>query len=57
MEIQKSLRHRINVKETAKREKYWECTVDGTGFTMAEVLAESDALVAQLNKRYLPEIK
>ena len=57
MEIQKSLRYRVNVKETAKREKYWECTVDGTGFTMAEVLAESDALVKQLELRYPPEIK
>ncbi len=57
MEIQKSLRYRVNVKETAKREKYWECTVDGTEFTMEEVLAESDKLVVELDKRYPPNLE
>ena len=52
MEVEKSKRYRINLKETAKREKYWEFTVDMEGFSMEEVLAESDALVAALDRRY-----
>ena len=52
MEINKSMRYRVNIKETAKREKYWDCTVDGDNFTMDEVLEASDHLVAELDKRY-----
>ncbi len=50
--VEKSFRYRINIKETAKHEKYWECTVDATGWNMEVVLAESDSLVAQLQLRY-----
>ena len=56
MELERSVRYRVNVKETAKRDKYWECTVDGTGYTMEEVLEESDKLVEALDKRYPPSI-
>jgi len=49
---EKSLRYRVNVKETAKHEPYWDCTVDGEGFTEEEILAFSDSLVAQLKARY-----
>ncbi len=54
--METSKRYRINIKETAKRDKYWECTVDATGLTMEEVLKESDALVAELDKRYPPTL-
>ena len=50
--VEKSLRYRVNVKETAKHEKYWECTVDAVGFNMDSVLKSSDELVAALEKRY-----
>ena len=52
MEVTKSLRYRVNVSTSVKGVKTFECTVDGEGFTMDEVLAESDKLVAELMKRY-----
>ena len=54
---QKSLRYRVNVKETAKHEKYWECTVDATGFFADDVLTFSDQLVAELEARYPAQVE
>ena len=58
MEIQKSIRYRINISTSVKGVKTWDCTVEIDGGTMDETLAESDKLVAQLSKRYIimPEI-
>ena len=56
MEVSKSLRYRVNIKETAKKDKYFECTVDGTGYSMSDVLEASDMFVAELEKRYPPQI-
>ena len=50
--VDKSLRYRVNVKETSKHEKYWDCTVDGIEYDMDEVLKRSDELVTALEKRY-----
>jgi len=50
--VEVSKRYRVLIKETAKREKYWECTVDFTGCTETEILEASDSLVARLDKRY-----
>ncbi len=56
-EVEKALRYRVNIKQTAKREEYFDFTVDGLGFTMEEVLAESDRLTQELRKRYpAPEV-
>ena len=52
MEVEKSLRYRINVSTSVKGVLTWDCTCDGQGFTKEELLAESDALVAQLKSRY-----
>ena len=52
MEVTKQRRYRVNVSTSVKGIKTFECTVDGDGFTMDEVLAESDKLVAELMKRY-----
>lgn len=52
MEVTKSLRYRVNISTSVKGIKTFDCTVDGEGFTMDEVLAESDKLVAELMKRY-----
>ena len=52
MEVTKSLRYRVNVSTSVKGVKTFECTVDGEGFTMDEVLAGSDKLVKELVKRY-----
>jgi len=50
--IGRSLRRRINVSVSVKGIKTWDCTVDGEGFTQAEILAESDSLVCELEARY-----
>jgi len=50
--MEKSLRYRVNVSISVKGIKTWDCTVDGTEYTQEEVLAKSDVLVAQLEKRY-----
>lgn len=50
--MEKSLRYRVNVSTSVKGIKTWEVTVDGTEYTKEEILKESDALVAELEKRY-----
>ena len=52
MDVTKSLRYRVNISRGMKGGVSFEATVDGDGFTMDEVLAESDKLVAELVKRY-----
>ena len=47
-----SMRYRVNVTISTKGVKTWDCTCDGTNILMSEVLAESDKLVAELEKRY-----
>ena len=55
MEEQKSIRYRVNVSTSVKGIKTWDCTVDMTGYSQERILAESDELVAQLEKRYPKE--
>lgn len=52
MAEEKSLRYRVNIDISAKGVKKWDCTVDGTGYEMDEVLAKSDELVKKLESRY-----
>lgn len=54
MEVVK--RYRINISTSVKGIKTYDCTVDLQGASMEEVLAESDKLVAELDKRYPPVI-
>ena len=49
---EKEVRYRVNVTITTKGQKTWDCTCESTGMTMAEILAESDKLVAELSARY-----
>lgn len=49
---ERSLRYRVNVSTSVKGVKTWDCTVDGEGYSMAEILERSDALVAALEKKY-----
>lgn len=53
-EVGKSMRYRVNISRGMKGSISFEATVDGEGFTMNEILAESDKLVAELAKRYPP---
>jgi len=51
-QMERIVRYRVNVSTTVKGVKTFDCTVDMQGFTMDEVLAESDKLVAELERRY-----
>lgn len=52
MELEKSLRYRVNVSTSVKGVKSFDCTVDATNLSMEEILQESDKLVAELSRRY-----
>ncbi len=52
MEVNKSLRYRVNVSTSIKGIKTWDCTVDAEGFDLSTVLLQSDDLVRELEKRY-----
>ena len=56
MEKEQSVRYRVNVSQTSTGKMSWDCTVDGAGWAMGEVMKESDNLVAELKRRYPPEI-
>ena len=51
-EHEQSLRYRVNVSTSVKGVKTWDCTVDGTDYSMEAILEESDKLVKELEKRY-----
>jgi hypothetical protein len=55
MEVSK--RYRINISTSVKGVKTYEATVDITGATMDETIKESDNLVAELDKRYPPNLE
>jgi 20S proteasome alpha/beta subunit len=50
----RSLRYRVNVSTSVKGVKTWDVTCDGDEYTMEEILERSDAIVAELDKRYPP---
>lgn len=51
-EVRVAKRYRINVSTSVKGIHTYDCTVDIEGAEMAEVIAESDKLVALLDQRY-----
>ena len=57
MNVEVSKRYRVNISTSVKGVKTYDCTVDIAGCSMEEVLAESDALVAELDKRYPPQVE
>ena len=52
VEETKSLRYRVNISRGMKGGVSFEATVDGTGYNKERILAESDLMVAELEKRY-----
>jgi len=57
MELEKSIRRRVNISTSVKGIKTFDCTVDILNGTEEEVLAESDSLVEKLSQRYpAPEV-
>ena len=52
MEVQKSIRYRVNISTSVKGVKTFDCTVDMENTPMDEVLTASDLLVKELEKRY-----
>ena len=57
MNIEISKRYRINVSTSVKGVKTYDCTVDIQGASMDEAIAESDKLVAELDRRYPPGLE
>ncbi len=55
MEVTRSLRYRVQVSQTSTGKKSWECTCESDFLTQPEILALSDILVAELQRRYPPE--
>jgi len=55
MEVSK--RYRVNVSTSVKGIKTYDCTTDMTNCSMEEVLAKSDKLVAEMDKRYPPQVE
>lgn len=53
--MERTLRFRVNVSTSVKGVKTWECTVDGEGYEMDEILVKSDELVQKLEQRYPPQ--
>tara|TARA_Y100000310_G_scaffold299145_1_gene333710 strand:- start:669 stop:851 length:183 start_codon:yes stop_codon:yes gene_type:complete len=49
-EQQQEPKYRVGIKETAKKEQYWEFTVRGD--SIEEVLKDSDVLRLELEARY-----
>jgi len=54
--MEKTIRQRVGVSTSVKGIKTYDCTVEITGDVspIDEVLARSDALVKELDKRYPP---
>lgn len=50
--VDRHVRYRVNVETSVKGVKTFSCTVEMEGADMADVLARSDALVAELDRRY-----
>lgn len=48
----RSLRYRINVSTSVKGVKTWDCTVDGEGYSLEEMLDKSNELVLKLEQKY-----
>ncbi len=57
VQIQTQKRYRVNVSTSVKGQKTYDVTVDCSGLTMEEIVADSDKLVAQMDKRYPPPTK
>ncbi|KKL08018.1 hypothetical protein LCGC14_2580150 [marine sediment metagenome] len=55
--MEKSLRYRVKTTISVKGQITWENTVDGEGYTEAEILEKSDSLVKALEQRYPPTME
>ena len=49
-------RYRVAISTSVKGVKTYDCTVDIQGASMEDVLKASDEIVAELDKRYPPNI-
>jgi len=48
----KKLRYRVNVARGVKGGYSFDCTVEGEGYSMNDIIERSDELVKSLNSRY-----
>ena len=56
-EINYKSRRRINISTSVKGVKTYDATIELIDATNEQTLAESDTLVAELDKRYPPQIE
>ena len=56
-EINYKSRRRINISTSVKGVKTYDATIELIDATNEEALAESDALVAELDSRYPPQLE
>ena len=52
LSAERGLRRRISVSTSVKGVKTWDCAVDGTGYSLADILGMSDEIVKALEARY-----
>lgn len=57
MEQNYKTRHRVNISTSVKGIKTYDATVELIDSSVEEVLAESDKLIVQLDKRYPPQME
>ena len=57
MEHEVIKRYRVAISTSVKGIKTYDCTVDIQGASMEDVLKASDEIVAELDKRYPPNIE
>jgi hypothetical protein len=50
--IRQTWRHRVSVSQTSTGKNSFDCSVEATGASLEEVLAESDRLVGMLRSKY-----
>lgn len=54
--MENRVRYRCNVSQTSTGKMGFDCTVESDGLSMAEILLESDKMVAELKTRYEPKL-
>jgi hypothetical protein len=54
--LYKSLRRRANIKSTSKGDLSFDCTIDGTGYSEAELLLQLYSLATKLQQTCHPAI-
>ena len=57
MELEKTIRRRMNITTSVEGVKTWDTTVDGTGYSIEELALELDSQVKMLEAMTRPPVK